>query len=158
MVMFSLRVVTITRPLYQTLFVRHFTSPGIDKRPNGLAFRCRERARNRLQKRTDLAREAVSCNAGLGGRARLRTAFQSIPTAGALARNNVRVLVAQRGGHEAGEPASGVLCSRRCAFGDAGPHRLLIRRERSASARRYERSHGPGVLARRAVRDRPLEW
>jgi len=36
-------------------------------RPNGLAFRCRERAGQCLSKSTDLAREAVSCNAGLGG-------------------------------------------------------------------------------------------
>ena len=37
--------------------------------PNGLAFSCRERARQCLQKPNDLAREAVSCNAGLGGNA-----------------------------------------------------------------------------------------
>ena len=35
--------------------------------PNGLAFSCRERATTSLQKANDLAREAVSCNAGLGG-------------------------------------------------------------------------------------------
>jgi hypothetical protein len=35
--------------------------------PNGLAFSCRERARYGLQKPYDLAREAVSCNAGLDG-------------------------------------------------------------------------------------------
>jgi hypothetical protein len=34
--------------------------------PNGLAFSCRERAANKCQKPNDLAREAVSCNAGLG--------------------------------------------------------------------------------------------
>ncbi len=34
--------------------------------PNGLAFSCRKRARNDLQKTNDLAREAVGCNAGLG--------------------------------------------------------------------------------------------
>ena len=34
--------------------------------PNGLAFRCRERAADHLQKPNDLAREAVSCNAVLG--------------------------------------------------------------------------------------------
>ena len=34
--------------------------------PNGLAFSCRERAGSSLQKANDLAREAVSCNAGLG--------------------------------------------------------------------------------------------
>jgi len=34
--------------------------------PNGLAFSCRERATTSLQKADDLAREAVSCNAGLG--------------------------------------------------------------------------------------------
>jgi len=38
--------------------------------PNGLAFSCRERAGRRLQKTNDLAREAVSCNAGLGGNRR----------------------------------------------------------------------------------------
>ena len=34
--------------------------------PNGLAFSCCERAGTGLQKTNDLAREAVSCNAGLG--------------------------------------------------------------------------------------------
>jgi hypothetical protein len=34
--------------------------------PNGLAFSCRERAADYLQKATDLAREAVNCNAVLG--------------------------------------------------------------------------------------------
>jgi len=34
--------------------------------PNGLAFSCRERATTSLQNANDLAREAVSCNAGLG--------------------------------------------------------------------------------------------
>jgi len=34
--------------------------------PNGLAFSCRERTTTRLQITNDLAREAVSCNAGLG--------------------------------------------------------------------------------------------
>jgi len=34
--------------------------------PNGLAFSCRERAKTSLQNSTDLAREAVSCNAVLG--------------------------------------------------------------------------------------------
>jgi hypothetical protein len=37
------------------------------ERPNGLAFSCRERAWRRRQKTNDLAREAVNCNAGLGG-------------------------------------------------------------------------------------------
>jgi hypothetical protein len=37
------------------------------ERPNGLAFSCRERAGRSFQNTTDLAREAVSCNAGLGG-------------------------------------------------------------------------------------------
>ena len=37
-----------------------------DERPNGLAFSCRERARESFSKTNDLAREAVSCNAGLG--------------------------------------------------------------------------------------------
>jgi hypothetical protein len=37
------------------------------RRPNGLAFSCRERARRRLQKTNDLAREAVNCNAVFGG-------------------------------------------------------------------------------------------
>jgi hypothetical protein len=36
-------------------------------RPNGLAFSCRERASDHVQKPNDLAREAVNCNAGLGG-------------------------------------------------------------------------------------------
>jgi hypothetical protein len=31
-----------------------------------LAFSCRERAANYLQKPYDLAREAINCNAGLG--------------------------------------------------------------------------------------------
>jgi hypothetical protein len=35
--------------------------------PNGLAFSCRERAANCLQKTNDLAREAVGCNAVFGG-------------------------------------------------------------------------------------------
>src|SRR5881397_194923 len=35
--------------------------------PNGLAFSCRERARRCLQNANDLAREAVNCNAVLGG-------------------------------------------------------------------------------------------
>ena len=34
--------------------------------PNGLAFSCRERAQRSRQNSHDLAREAVSCNAGLG--------------------------------------------------------------------------------------------
>ena len=34
---------------------------------SGLAFSCRERAGKSLQKSDDLAREAVSCNAGLAG-------------------------------------------------------------------------------------------
>jgi hypothetical protein len=38
-----------------------------DAAPNGLAFSCRERAADHLQKANDLAREAVNCNAGLGG-------------------------------------------------------------------------------------------
>jgi hypothetical protein len=38
------------------------------KRPNGLAFSCRERAWASLQKTNDLAREAVCCDAGLGRR------------------------------------------------------------------------------------------
>ena len=33
---------------------------------NGLAFSCRERAETNCQNANDLAREAVSCNAGLG--------------------------------------------------------------------------------------------
>ncbi len=37
--------------------------------PNGLAFSCRERAGKGLQNANDLAREAVSCNAGLDGNA-----------------------------------------------------------------------------------------
>jgi hypothetical protein len=37
--------------------------------PNGLAFSCRERAWGEYQKANDLAREAVNCNAGLGGQA-----------------------------------------------------------------------------------------
>ncbi len=41
------------------------------ERPNGMAFSCRERAVYHLQKTNDLAREAVSCNAGLGGAGRL---------------------------------------------------------------------------------------
>jgi hypothetical protein len=36
-------------------------------RPNGLAFSCRERATDHFQNTNDLAREAVNCNAGLGG-------------------------------------------------------------------------------------------
>jgi hypothetical protein len=35
--------------------------------PNGLAFSCRERAQRSRQKRHDLAREAVNCNAVLAG-------------------------------------------------------------------------------------------
>jgi len=34
--------------------------------PNGLAFSCRERAADHLQRADDLAREAVNCNAVLG--------------------------------------------------------------------------------------------
>ena len=37
------------------------------KAPNGLAFSCRECAADHFQNTNDLAREAVSCNAGLGG-------------------------------------------------------------------------------------------
>jgi hypothetical protein len=37
--------------------------------PNGLAFSCRERAGRCLLKPNDLAREAVNCNAMLGGQA-----------------------------------------------------------------------------------------
>jgi hypothetical protein len=36
------------------------------ERPNGLAFRCRERAADLFQKANDLARAAVSCNAMFG--------------------------------------------------------------------------------------------
>ncbi len=36
--------------------------------PNGLAFSCRARAGRSCQNATDLARAAVNCNAGLGGR------------------------------------------------------------------------------------------
>ena len=35
--------------------------------PNGLAFSCRERCIGSRQNSEDLAREAVSCNAGLDG-------------------------------------------------------------------------------------------
>jgi hypothetical protein len=35
--------------------------------PNGLAFSCRERDGTSLQNATDLAREAVGCNAVFGG-------------------------------------------------------------------------------------------
>jgi hypothetical protein len=38
----------------------------IDMPPNGLPFSCRKRAADHLQKPNDLAREAVSCNGGLG--------------------------------------------------------------------------------------------
>jgi hypothetical protein len=37
------------------------------KRPNGLAFSCRERAGRCLQNTNDLARAAVNCNAVLDG-------------------------------------------------------------------------------------------
>jgi len=37
-------------------------------RPNGLAFSCRERVADHVQKSDDLAREAVNCNAVLGRR------------------------------------------------------------------------------------------
>jgi hypothetical protein len=37
-----------------------------NRRPNGLAFSCRERAAAEPLKSNDLAREAVCCNAGLG--------------------------------------------------------------------------------------------
>jgi hypothetical protein len=41
--------------------------PGVDEPPsNDLAFSCRERAGRCFQNVNDLAREAVSCNAGLG--------------------------------------------------------------------------------------------
>ena len=36
------------------------------KPPNGMAFSCRERAADHLQKPYDLAREAVNCNAVFG--------------------------------------------------------------------------------------------
>jgi len=38
--------------------------------PNSVAFSCRAR-REKLSKTNDLAREAVSCNAGLGGSAQI---------------------------------------------------------------------------------------
>jgi hypothetical protein len=38
-----------------------------DQQPNGLAFSCRERAGRSLQNTNNLAREAVNCNAVLGG-------------------------------------------------------------------------------------------
>ncbi len=41
------------------------------ERPNGLAFSCRERAGTNCQNTNDLAREAVSCNAGLGRNKRI---------------------------------------------------------------------------------------
>jgi hypothetical protein len=39
----------------------------LNVRPNGLAFSCRKRAAAECVKPNDLAREAVSCNAGLAG-------------------------------------------------------------------------------------------
>ena len=45
---------------------RHDHGLGMNgRRSNGLAFSCGERAVDHLQKTNDLAREAVSCNAGL---------------------------------------------------------------------------------------------
>jgi hypothetical protein len=49
---------------YAVIRVRDDTGRGP---PNGLAFSCRERAGRNLQKPTDLAREAVCCNAVFGG-------------------------------------------------------------------------------------------
>ena len=40
--------------------------------PNGLVFSCRERAPRSVPRPYDLAREAVCCNTGLGGRVRYR--------------------------------------------------------------------------------------
>ena len=40
----------------------HASGTALMKRPNGLAFSCRERAGRRLQNANDLAREAVNCN------------------------------------------------------------------------------------------------
>ncbi len=83
--------------------------------PNGLAFRCRERARASLQKATDRARAAVNCNAGLGG----ALVKYGIP----IGKNDLlsgteprSFLVAQRGGYKAGACAQRWLCPLRCAF------------------------------------------
>jgi hypothetical protein len=51
-------------------------------RPNGLAFSCRERAAETCQKANDLAREAVSCNAGLGGGPQLALQLNASVVAG----------------------------------------------------------------------------
>jgi hypothetical protein len=54
---------------------------------NGLAFSCRERAGRCLQNANDLAREAVSCNAGLGRSGRLICTFQPRCSSGMIAQN-----------------------------------------------------------------------
>jgi hypothetical protein len=51
---------------------------GMLRQANGLAFSYRERAGTGLQKANDLTREAVGCNAGLGG----PTWDYTLPTSG----------------------------------------------------------------------------
>src|SRR3954470_3891263 len=65
--------------------------------PNGLAFSCGERATTSFPKANDLAREAVGCNAGLGGRAGVlpRSNRSNELHSGSVPRSGV---VAQRGG------------------------------------------------------------
>jgi len=56
--------------------------------PNGVAFSCRERAADHLQKSQDLAREAVNCNAVFG---RVR-AIVSVRRAASVAMRDSREL------------------------------------------------------------------
>ena len=133
-------------------------------RPNGLAFSRRKRWYN-LQKTNDRARAAVGCNAGLGGRARLDTAFQSLKrtalrhcTTLGFGRAPRRVAPqAKPFGCAVGAPAS-------VRFRDAEQLLGLVAREWFASARRHRplwRAESSGALreTRPSHIIRPaLEW
>ena len=67
-----------------------------------MAFSCRERATTSLQNTNDLAREAVSCNAGLGG-ALVRYRLPIAQTNCSLAVYHVRVCSRNAAGRTAGE-------------------------------------------------------
>jgi hypothetical protein len=91
----------------QEMYIQEIASRFRLMPPNGWRISRRERAARQLEKRHDLAREAVCCMRVLGGCASYSTAFQSVKRllCGTLWRS---VVVVRRGRRKAGEPASGV--------------------------------------------------
>jgi hypothetical protein len=65
-------------------------------RPNGLAFSCRERDGRCLSKTNDLAREAVCCNAGLGGGFVIRPFSQALIRTATFAKTPTKVFAFDR--------------------------------------------------------------